>query len=438
MLTLKNHQLPIVDKIIHSPSAFIIAKMGAGKTSATLYALKHLFDNFAIEHVLIIAPKLVATDTWPNEVKKWAQFKDMDVAIAIGTPAQRKAAIAKRAMITIINRENIPWLINDHLKSKWFFDMVVIDESTSFKNPSSQRFKAMKKVRALTERVVNLTGTPKPNSYLDLWSQVFLLDGGERLGRAFHSYKQRWFESDYMGYNYVLKKGADEEIEARIKDLCVVIDTYSGLPNRVDLTETVVLSKKEANAYQQLKKKMILEIEDNDITALTAGALVGKLQQMANGAAYNEAGTPIPIHTRKLDKLEALLEHCEDENVIVVYNYKHDVERIKQRLKHAVEIKEKDAITRWNNKEIKLLLLHPASAGHGLNLWEGGRRLIWFGPTWSSEFKLQCDARLYRQGQTETTFIHTIVCEGTIDEDIMMAVENKVTLQNILIENLKK
>lgn len=432
-----DYQKSIVDKIVNDKSAFIIATMGAGKSAATLEGVRQLIDGFDAYRVLVVAPLRVAKHTWPTEVKKWDNFKDLTTATAIGTPTQRVKAISSGADLTFINRENIPWLVETY-GNKFPFDTVVIDESSSFKNSSSKRFKSLKKVRKLADRWVLLTGTPSPNSLLELWSQVYLLDGGERLGRSFTAFKSRFFESDYMGYKYDLRPGSEQLIHDLVSDLCVVVERYDGLPDRVDITEEVVLSKDAMSQYKEMSKEMILSVADEDITAVNAAVLAGKLQQLASGAIYDENKNVISIHDEKITALESILEQCECENVLVAYNYIHDVERIKAKWPHAVNIKEDCAIDRWNNGEIKLLLAHPASAGHGLNLYDGGNRIVWFSPTWSTELKLQFDARLHRQGQQKPVFIHTITAIDTIDVDVVSAVKSKKSNQDILIAAVKQ
>jgi len=427
------YQQDIIDKI-RSGDTFVIAQMGGGKTAATLEALSKLKAGL---QALIIAPLRVASHTWPDEINKWDNFKSMPYALAVGPLSKRTMAIDKKQMITIINRENIPWLVKHHGKN-WPYDVVVIDESSSFKSASSQRFKALKKVRKYIKRVVLLTGTPAPNSLLELWSQVFLLDEGTRLGKSFHAFKQRYFESDYMGYKWTPRAGAERRIYDAIRDLCVVVESYDGLPDRLDLVENVKLSHRVQSEYDLFEREQLMSLNGQDVSAVNAAVLSGKLAQFASGAVYDDDKNWHVIHNEKLDALESLLEQAEGENVLVAYNYRHEYERIKAKFPHAVDIKEPGAIDQWNRGAIKLLLAHPASAGHGLNLWSGGHRIIWFSPTWSNELKLQFDARLYRQGQTNTVFIHTLAASGTLDYDIIDAVQNKKTVQQMLIEKVKK
>lgn len=427
----RDYQQKIVDKI-RAGNAFIIALMGSGKTAATLEALR----TSKAKRVLIIAPLRVAEHQWPSEIHKWDNFQHFEYSVATGALAKRKKAVESNRQITIINRENVPWLV-EHWDKKWPYDVVIIDESSSFKNPSSKRFKALRKVRKLTKRWVMLTGTPAPNSLMELWPQVFMLDGGERLGTAFGAFQRRYFESDYMGYKWEPRKGTSKLIQDKIADLCEVVESYSGLTDKVDLINDVELPKRAMDEYRDFEQHAFMAIDEAEVSAVNAAVLAGKLAQMAGGAVYDIEGEWQSFHNEKLDELETILEGAESENILVAYNYKHEFERIMARFPHAVSIKEEGAIDRWNHGRIKLLLAHPASAGHGLNLWEGGNRIVWFSPTWSTELKLQFDARLHRQGQTKPVFVHTIMANGTIDADIVDAVTHKRSVQDMLIDRIK-
>jgi hypothetical protein len=425
-----DYQRAIGEKI-KAGNAFIICAMGGGKTAATLDAIKD-----AQSRILIIAPLRVAQHTWPAEIAKWENFQHLDYSVCTGALKKRLAALDANSKVTIINRENVDWLVT-HYGAKWPFGVVIVDESSSFKNQSSRRFKALRKVRKLVKRFVLLTGTPAPNSPLELWPQAFLLDGGKRLDTAFTRFRETYFDSDYMGYNWTPKPGASEKITNAISDLCVVVEKYDGLPERVDIEYPVELPRKVLAACEAFEKEFLAELDGEAITAANAAVVAGKLAQVASGAVYDDEGIPVHVHDEKLDALEELLEASEGENVLVAYNYRHERGRIKERFPHAVDIKDDGAIDAWNRGEIKLLLAHPASAGHGLNLWEGGRRIIWFSPTWSNELKQQFDARLYRQGQQDNVFIHTIVATGTVDEKIVDAVLNKKSVQSIIIDRIK-
>jgi len=433
--TPRPYQQDIIDHVAGNTSAFVLAQMGAGKTSALLQSLKQVKPN----RVLIIAPLRVAKHTWPDEIKKWDNFAKYTYAVAVGTPKQRTAAVEGSARIVIINQENVTWLI-DKMWSKLNFDMVVIDESSAFKSASSKRFKALKKLRTKKpiSRWVLMTATPTPNSLMEAWSQMFLLDGGKRLGTAFYNFRNRYFNSDYMGFKWELKPGAGKKIRDKIAELAVVVERYDGLPDRVDLTERVYLPPKVRNEYEQLSKDFLLELQDSDITAVNAAVLVGKLQQLASGAVYRDDKEYEIYHNAKLDALQSLVDQAEGENLLVAYSYRHEYERIKAIYPHAVSIKDPDVIGRWNRGEIKMLLAHPASAAHGLNLQDGGRRIIWYSPTWSNEMKLQFDARLHRQGQKDHVYVHTICADSTIDDEIVKAVAGKKSAQDILLAAVKK
>jgi hypothetical protein len=425
-----SYQQDIVKKI-REDNAFIICAMGGGKTAATLDAIKD-----ARSRILIIAPLRVAEHTWPAEIAKWNSFKHLDYSVCTGALKKRTAALDNQSKITIINRENVDWLVT-HYGAKWPFGVVIVDESSSFKNPSSKRFRALRKIRKLVKRMVLLTGTPAPNSPLELWSQTFLLDGGKRLDTAYTRYKEKYFVSDFNGYNWTPREGAEQEITEAIADLCVVIEKYDGLPERHDVSAPIVLPMQARSAYESFQKDFLAQLEGQEVTAANAAVVVGKLLQVASGAVYDDDGLAVHVHEEKLNALEELLEASEGENVLLAYNFQHERDRIKHRFPQAVDIKEPGAIDAWNRKEIPLLLAHPASAGHGLNLWEGGRHIIWFSPTWSNELKQQFDARLYRQGQQDNVFIHTIVAPGTVDDDVLDALHHKKTVQSIIIDKMK-
>lgn len=425
-----SYQQDMID-MIRKQNTFVIAQMGAGKTAATLEAL-----TTAKGRILIIAPLRVAKYTWPDEIDKWENFDAMGYSVCVGPLKKRLEALNDNNDITIINRENVPWLV-DHYGLEWPFKIVVIDESSSFKSQKSQRFKALKRVRKLIKRMVLLTGTPAPNTPMELWPQVFLLDGGMRLGTAFTRFRESYFVSDYFGYKWEPKPDAKDKILNKIKDLCVIVESYGGLPDRVDLTNKVYLSPDVMEEYQYFERHQLAEIGGSEVTATNAAVVVGKLAQMAGGAVYDDEQKWHSVHGEKISALEELLEACEGENVLVAYNYRHEADRIKATFKHAVDIKDDGVIEKWNKGQVSLMLAHPASAGHGLNLAAGGNRIIWFSPTWSNELKLQFDARLHRQGQTKPVFIHTLVADETIDEDIVDAVINKKRVQDIVIKKLK-
>jgi len=433
--TPRDYQGRIIDHIKTRNESFILAQLGSGKTAATLESFKAVKPK----RVLIIAPLRVARNTWPDEIKKWDNFSKYTYAVAVGTPKQRTSAVMGNASIVIINQENVVWLI-DNFWDKLNFDMVVIDESSAYKNSSSKRFKALKKLKdkGKVRRWVLLTATPTPNNLMEAWSQMYLLDKGERLGKAFHNFKNRYFVSDYMGFKWEPRPNSEVFIRQKIAELAIVVENYDGLPDRVDLIETVELPKRARDTYEQLVKDQLVELEHTDITAINAAVLVGKLQQMASGAIYTDDKDYEIYHDAKLDALADLLDQAEGENVLLAYNYRHEFDRIKAKYPHAVSIKDKNAIERWNKGQIKLLVAHPASAAHGLNLQDGGRRIIWYSPTWSNELKLQFDARLHRQGQKDHVFIHTICADSTIDDEIVQAVSSKRTAQDVLLASVRK
>lgn len=429
-----------IEFIIKNPICALMLDMGLGKTVITLTALwKLIFDYFEIEKVLIIAPLRVAEDTWSKECEKWDHLKALKISRILGNKKVREIALNCSANIYVINRENVPWLVDNY---KWDFDTVIIDELSSFKSSKSQRFKSLKKVRPRIKRIVGLTGTPTPNGLIDLWSQIYLLDMGERLGRFISNYRIKYFIPDKRNqqviFSYKLKSGADKEIYERISDICVSMKAcdYLKMPERIDNIVEVEMSKKEYGLYKRLEKDMLLPFSDGDIDAVNAVALSNKLLQMANGAVYDEFKLVKEIHNRKLNALEDLIEGANGKPVLIFYSYKHDLDRISKRF-IVTEIQSSNDITKWNKGEIEVAIAHPASVGHGLNLQSGGSTIIWFGLTWSLELYEQANARLWRQGQKETVIVHHIVTKGTIDEDVIKSLQNKQIRQDSLINALK-
>lgn len=426
--------------IIAHPAAGLLLDMGLGKTVITLTALwELLLDYFDVGKVLVIAPLRVARDTWPKELEKWDHLAGLKVSVAVGTERERRAALARKANVYIINRENVEWLTEHY---RWDFDMIVVDELSSFKSHQAKRFKALRKVRPKVKRILGLTGTPAPNGLMDLWAQMNLLDMGERLGRYIGGYRERFFLPDRRNrdvvFSYKPKEGAEEAIYERISDICISMKAvdHLHLPECILNRVEVRMSEKEKKLYRQLEKDMLLPFEDGDIDAASAVGLSNKLHQMASGAVYDENGGTRHIHDRKLDALEDLIEAANGRTVLIVYWYRHDRERIMARFK-AVEIDGSKEIAEWNAGRIPVALIHPASAGHGLNLQAGGSILIWFSLTWSLELYQQCNARLWRQGQKHTVIIEHIITAETIDEDIMEALEKKDAGQVALIEAVK-
>lgn len=436
-----NYQQFATDFILNQSICCLMLDMGLGKTVITLTALWQLaLDSFDVSRVLVIAPKRVAEDTWPKELAKWEHLTGLTSSLVLGSAAERKAALQRKAFLYIINRENVAWLVKNHY---WDFDMVVIDELSSFKSNKAERFKAMKKVRPMVTRIVGLTGTPAPNTLLDLWPQMYLMDMGQRLGRFIGGFRDRFFLPDKRNreiiYSYKPREGAEDAIYALISDICISMKAadYLDMPERIDNRIEVSMSPKERKLYDDFQKDMVLSIGDEELDATNAAALSNKLLQMANGAVYGEDKKVIPIHDRKLDALEDLVEAANGKPLLVAYWYKHDLQRIKARFKNARCIDTAKDIDDWNAGKIPLALIHPASAGHGLNLQDGGCTIVWFGLTWSLELYQQLNARLWRQGQKHTVVIHHIVTKGTHDEDVMRALENKDTRQSALIEAVR-
>lgn len=436
-----NYQQFATDFILNQSICCLMLDMGLGKTVITLTALWQLaLDSFDVSRVLVIAPKRVAEDTWPKELAKWEHLTGLTSSLVLGSAAERKAALQRKAFLYIINRENVAWLVKNHY---WDFDMVVIDELSSFKSNKAERFKAMKKVRPMVTRIVGLTGTPAPNTLLDLWPQMYLMDMGQRLGRFIGGFRDRFFLPDKRNreiiYSYKPREGAEDAIYALISDICISMKAadYLDMPERIDNRIEVSMSPKERKLYDDFQKDMVLSIDDEELDAANAAALSNKLLQMANGAVYGEDKKIIPIHDRKLDALEDLVEAANGKPLLVAYWYKHDLQRIKARFKNARCIDTAKDIDDWNAGQIPLALIHPASAGHGLNLQDGGCTIVWFGLTWSLELYQQLNARLWRQGQKHTVVIHHIVTKGTHDEDVMRALENKDTRQSALIEAVR-
>ncbi|WP_406710417.1 DEAD/DEAH box helicase [Trueperella pyogenes] len=435
-----NYQTQATAFIETHPQAAILLGMGLGKTVITLTAVWNLLlDSFLVRRVLIIAPLRVARDTWPAEVAKWDHLAGLTIAIAVGTKTDRLDALARNAMVTVINRENVPWLVKQ-LGGAWPFDMVVMDELSSFKNHRAQRFKALATVRPRITRIVGLTGTPASNGLMDLWAQFRLLDEGQRLGRFISHYRNRWFIPDKRNgmqiFTYKPRPGAEDEIYAAIGDITLSMRTtdHLRLPDLTVTTKLVDLDVKERKAYERLRDEMVLDLNEQVIDAANAAALSGKLLQLASGAIYDEHGNVIEVHDRKVDALEDLVEAANGQPLLVAYWYRHDLQRITKRFPQARELKTSADIEAWNARQIPLALIHPASAGHGLNLQAGGNLLVWFSLTWSLELYQQTNARLYRQGQSEPVTITHLAAGDTIDNAVLAALENKDTTQAALID----
>lgn len=436
-----NYQQFATDFILEHPISCLMLDMGLGKTVITLTALWQLaLDSFDVSRILVIAPKRVAEDTWPKELSKWEHLSGLDATLVMGTQAEREAALHQQTFLYIINRENVSWLVANH---PWDFDMVVIDELSSFKSNQAQRFKAMKKVRPLVSRIVGLTGTPAPNSLLDLWPEMYLMDMGQRLGRFIGGFRDRFFTPDKRNreiiYSYKPREGAEEAIYGLISDICISMKAvdYLDMPELIMNRVEVSMDSRERKIYDDFQRDMVVSLQGEELDAVNAAALSGKLTQMANGAVYGENRKVLHIHDRKLDALEDLMEAANGKPLLVAYWYEHDLQRIKARFKNARCIDTTQDIDDWNAGKIPLALIHPASAGHGLNLQEGGCTIVWFGLTWSLELYQQLNARLWRQGQKHTVVIHHIVTKGTHDEDVLRALDNKDTRQSALIDAVR-
>ena len=437
-----HYQRFATDFIERNPISAILLSMGLGKTVITLTAVNDLlYDYFDVGKVLVIAPLRVCTNVWKQETEKWAHLQGLKVSVAVGTEWERLAAFNIKADIYVINRENTQWLI-EKSGVPFDFDMLVIDEISSFKNHQSKRFRSLMKVRPRVKRVVGLTGTPSSNGLVDLWAQFRLLDMGQRLGRFIGKYRTDYFLPDKRNgqviFSYKPLPNAEERIYDRIKDITISMNATDHLkmPDLLMVEHKVKLSETEQERYDELKRDLVLTLTGGEVTAANAAALSGKLCQMANGAVYGDEGEVIEIHDRKLDELEDLIEATNGKPVLVAYWFKHDRNRILKRFP-AEQLDSDESIRRWNAGEIPMALIHPASAGHGLNLQAGGSTLVWFSLTWSLELYQQTNARIWRQGQKETVVIHHIIAKATIDEDVMAALAKKDTGQAALLQAVK-
>ena len=436
------YQKQMIDYIESHPVSALFLDMGLGKTVIALTAILNLlFDSFQVRKVLVIAPLRVARDTWPDEIEKWEHLKLLNYSVVVGSAKERLKALEEDADIYIINRENVTWLI-EKSGHPFDYDMVVIDELSSFKSHQSKRFKSLLKVRPFIKRMVGLTGTPSSNGLMDLWAQFRILDKGERLGRFITHYRQRYFDPDKRNgmviYSYKPKPGAEDAIYKQIEDITVSMkaEDYLEMPDLISNEVTVKLTDKERALYEELKKEMVLEIKDQAIDAINAASLSNKLLQMASGAVYDDQQESVRIHDRKLDVLEDLVEASNGKPVLITYWFKHDLDPIQKRV-GATLLKSQEDFRNWNQGKIPVALIHPASAGHGLNLQAGGSILVWYSLTWSLELYQQTNARLYRQGQKESVVIHHLITEQTIDEDVMKALKRKDDSQTALLEAVK-
>lgn len=404
-----------------------------------------IYDRFDVRKVLVIAPKRVAEDTWTREAAKWDHL-DLTISPILGDAKQRTAALGREADLYVIGRDNVTWLVELLQKRRkgWPFDMIVIDELSSFKNPQAKRFRALRKAIPCASRVVGLTGTPSPNGLMDLWAEIYLLDQGERLGRTIGWYRDEFFRpgmrNGYTVYKWEPRRGAQQEIEKRISDICISMSAkdYLQLPERIDNVIPVRLSESEKRLYDQMEEDQLLQMgEDETVVALNAAAVMSKLLQIANGSVYLKTGAPVRIHERKAEALEEIVDTTV-EPVLVFYSFRHDLDTIQQRIPDARTLNGPDDIAAWNRGEIRVLLAHPASVGYGLNLQEGGHVIVWYGLTWSLELYQQANARLHRQGQKKPVIVHHLITEGTVDEQVMRALQAKDTSQTALLAALKE
>lgn len=438
-----------ISRIVDTPKLGLFLDMGLGKTSIVLSAVKELkYNRFEVSKVLVIAPKKVAEGTWSKEKDKWDHTRCLRVSRVLGSEKKRIQALYETADIYIINRENVVWLV-DFYRNDWPFDMIVIDESSSFKSHKAKRFKALSSVTPRIQRIVELTGTPSPNGLSDLWAQLYLLDEGERLGKRYSGFRERYFDAgprhNGIVYKYSPKRGSEESILSQISDICISMkaEDYLQLPDAIMHEIPVELDPKAKKAYLELEKEMVLQLPEDDISVTSAAALSNKLLQLGNGAVYGEDGQVHEIHKCKIDAFLELIESLQasGKSALVFYNYKHDRSRILEALSGSKlrvrELKTTADQDDWNAGKIDILLAHPASSAYGLNLQEGGNHVIWFGLNWNYELYTQANKRLHRQGQTEKVIIHHLVCEDTRDEDVMQALQRKDDVQQFVMDSLK-
>ncbi|MFI3279610.1 MAG: DEAD/DEAH box helicase [Rikenellaceae bacterium] len=432
---------------MHNRAIGLFLDMGLGKTVITLTAIHELrYNRFEVAKPLIIAPKKVAEATWTSEAQKWEHLKKMRIVPVLGTTQQRLRALATPADAYVINRENVTWIV-DHFKNSWPFDMVVLDESSSFKNPTSKRFKSLRLVRSRIKKIVELTGTPSSNGLEDLWAQIYLLDEGARLGKTLGAYREIYFTPNQRNrttvFNYAPKDGSFDMIKQAISDICISMKAsdYLTLPDVIENDIPVALDASATKAYLQLETDLLLRIDGDTIAAQSAGVLTGKLLQLCNGAIYDENKTPVRVHDCKIQAFKELIEQLNGQHALVFYNFQHDRDRLLEaladyKLRTRVYSQAKDEVD-WNNGEIDILLAHPASCGYGLNLQRGGFNAIWFGLTWSLEQYEQANKRLHRQGQEHPVFIHHLIVQGGMDEAVIEALKSKGDMQSALLDALK-
>ncbi|MDY2991621.1 MAG: DEAD/DEAH box helicase [Hornefia butyriciproducens] len=435
-----------IDQIVERPKIGLFLEMGLGKTVITLSAVRELkYNRFQVRKVLVIAPKKVAEGTWSLEKDKWDHTRCLRISQVLGSRDKRIRALSVPADVYITNRENVVWL-TDYFRNDWPFDMVVIDESSSFKSHKAKRFKALAAMAPRINRIVELTGTPSPNGIMDLWAQIYLLDEGERLGKRFGGFRSRFFDAGYavngVVYKYTAKSGAFESVTEKISDICVSMkaEDYLELPDMIPDDIPVELDRMAAKSYLELERQMVMELPDGDISVTSAAALSNKLLQLANGAVYDEDKGVHEVHSCKIEAFLELLESLNGKPVLVFYNYRHDLDRLMAAMPRGTRarvLSTPQDQAAWNRGEIDVLLAHPASAAYGLNLQEGGNHVVWFGLTWNFEQYTQANARLHRQGQTEKVIVHHLICRGTRDEDVMAALARKENVQEFVMDSLK-
>lgn len=444
-----DYQRYAIERIVSDECLGLFQEMGLGKTVEVLTAVNELkYNRWAISRCLVVAPKKVAEATWSREAEKWDHLRHLRIVPVLGSAAQRIRALNTPGDVWVINRENTPWLV-EYCRNGWPFDMVVLDESSSFKNPKSQRFKALKMVRNRISRIVELTGTPAPNGLEDLWAQIWLLDGGARLGKTISSYREAFFTQDYahpgqMYRTYSPQKGAEAKIRAAISDICVSMkaDDYLSLPDFIENVVPVALDSKASKAYHKLEREMLLQVNEQTVTAGSAAVLNGKLLQLCSGAVYDSSGQTMEIHNCKIEAFLEVIEQLHGEHALVFYWYQHERDRLLGAMagtgKRVRVYKGPEDETAWNGGEVDILLAHPASCAYGLNLQQGGHHEIWFGyPNWALELYQQANARLYRQGQKQPVIAHLLVVRDGMDEDVVAALHSKGDTQEALMQALK-
>ncbi len=447
IIDMHEYQHTAVDHILENTHSALFLEMGLGKTVSTLTAINTLmFEEFDISTALVVAPKRVAENVWDAEIKKWSHLSHLKISKIAGSAKQRKEALRKDADVYTIGRDNIAWLCGQYGGSMLPFDMLVLDELSSFKNPKSIRFKSLRNVQPSFKRIVGLTGTPAPNGFLDLWSQIYLLDRGKRLGKFITRYREDYFAKDYNGFSYSPREGAEDLISEKINDICMSMkaEDYIKLPDRIENIINLKFSDELQKKYDDFEKDQVMQIfegqaEDEGISAVNAAALSNKLLQFANGAVYDEDRNVHEVHNLKIEALKEIIEDANGKPVLIAYSFQHDLRRIMHALKKYKPVKlttERD-INDWNDGKIQVLIMHPASGGHGLNLQAGGNIIVWFGQTWSLELYQQFNARLHRQGQKQAVIINKILIKNTMDQRVVKAVEGKSERQNGLMEAVK-